>query len=228
MSYLGIKSWAEDDRPREKMSLKGKSVLSNAELLAILIGSGTRDKSAVELAQQILDEADNNLNVLAKKNIQELMLHKGIGEAKAISIVAAMELTRRKSSEEKPLVKEIQSSDDAYQYMKPTFSDLQHEEFHVLLLNRKNGIISMQCISQGGIAGTVVDGKMIFKKALDFKASSMILAHNHPSGNLKPSEQDLQLTKKLISFGKFIDLPILDHLIITDNAYFSFADNGNL
>jgi DNA repair protein RadC len=228
MSYLGIKSWAEDDRPREKMSLKGKSVLSNAELIAILIGSGTREKSAVELAQQILDEADNNLNVLAKKNIQELMLHKGIGEAKAISIVAAMELTRRKTNEEKPLVKVIQSSDDAYQYMKPTFSDLQHEEFHILLLNRRNVVIAMERISQGGIAGTVVDGKMIFKKALDFKASYLVLAHNHPSGNHKPSEQDLQLTKKLVSFGKFIDLPIVDHLIITDNNYFSFADNGNL
>lgn len=228
MPNLGIKSWAEDDRPREKMTFKGKSVLSNAELLAIIIGSGTREISAVELAQQILDEVENNLCLLAKKNIQELMQHKGIGEAKAISIVAAMELTRRKLSEEKTTIKKISSSNDAYVKMKPLFSDLQHEEFHVLLLNRANGIIATQAISSGGLAGTVVDGKIVFKKALDFKASGIILAHNHPSGTLKPSTEDIQLTKKMVQFGKYIDLPVLDHLIITDNGYFSFADSGNL
>lgn len=228
MNYLGIKSWAEDDRPREKLTLKGKNTLSNAELLAILIGSGTREISAVELAQHILDDVGNNLHQLAKKNTHELMLHKGIGEAKAVSIVAAMELARRKPAEDQIPRKSVHSSKDAFHWMKPYFADLQHEEFHILLLNRKNDIIASTPISQGGIAGTVVDGKMVFKKALDFKASYIILAHNHPSGNLKPSEQDLQLTRKLVSFGKMIDLPVVDHLIFTDNSYFSFADNGEL
>jgi DNA repair protein RadC len=228
MSNFGIKAWAEDDRPREKMLQKGRQSLSNSELLAILIGSGSKRQSAVELSQLILDKAENNLNKLAQMNIHELMKFKGIGQAKAISIVASMELARRKPAESKQLNRKIVSSHSAYEQLKPVFSDLQHEEFHVLLLNRANCVIACQCVSSGGISGTVVDGKILFKIALDHKASAIILAHNHPSGQTKPSEQDIQLTKNMLTFGKLIDLPVLDHLIITDNAYFSFADNAIL
>jgi len=228
MSNFGIKAWAEDDRPREKLANKGRTALSNAELLAIIIGSGTREISAVELSRQILEQSDNQLTQLAKQNRHELMLFKGIGEAKAISILAAMELCRRMPSEKKKTATYLNSSQEAYLWLKPVYSDLHHEEFHVLMLNRANAVISCELVSSGGFNGTLVDGKVLFKKALDCKASGIILSHNHPSGNVKPSEQDVQLTKKIITFGKLIDLPILDHLIVTDNNYFSFADNGIL
>jgi len=226
--YLSIKNLAIDDRPREKLVQHGRATLSNAEILAILIGSGTRDKSAIQLCQDILASAENDLNVLAKKNIADLMKFKGIGEAKAISIIAALELGRRRKPElsnSKPM---ISSSAQAYQYIKHYFEDLNHEEFHIILLNRANKILRSVQISKGGISGTIADGKLIFKNALENSASSLILVHNHPSGTLKPSQQDIDLTSKLFKFGKLIDLPVFDHLIITDTNYFSFADNSML
>jgi len=226
LSTTTIKSWSEDDRPREKMMLKGRLALSDAELIAILIGSGTRELSAVQLSQQILSKANNNLNHLSRFSIDELMEFKGIGEAKAISIFSALELARRKSATEKDKRTKIKSSKDGFNELKGVFLDLAHEEFYILLLNRANEVIGKEQISKGGVAGTVADGKIIFNHALSKKASAIILAHNHPSGYLKPSEADLRLTKQLASFGKYIDLEILDHLIISDNNYFSFADEG--
>lgn len=220
--------WAEDDRPREKMALKGRHSLSNAELLAILIGSGTREKSAVELSQDILAKCNNKLRNLSKQNVHELITTKGIGHAKALTIMAAMELARRRSDENEDELQKILGSSDVYRFFRPILSDLTHEEFHILLLTRSNGIIGSERISVGGISGTVVDGKIIFKKAMDRNASSIIMIHNHPSGNIKPSEQDVRLTKRLLEFGKLIDLPVLDHLIFTDNGYFSFSDEGQL
>ena len=223
-----IKSWAEDDRPREKMILKGRSVLSDAELLAIIIGSGTRKLSAVELAQQILHDVGNDFNGLAKRSIKDLMKYKGVGEAKAISISATLEIARRKGTLEKNLNPVIRSSKDCFNQLKSIFEDLQHEEFYVLCLNRANSVIAIEQISKGGISGTVADGKIIFKKALENNASALILAHNHPSGQLKPSEADKRLTKHMSEFGKMIDLQILDHLILAENNYYSFADEGEM
>jgi DNA repair protein RadC len=223
-----ITSWAEDDRPREKLLLKGRQALSDAELIAILIGSGTRDLSAVQLAQQILNGSEKRLQDLGKMNVEELMRFKGIGEAKAISIIAAMELGRRRKAEDIPTKSQVQSSRDAYEALAPHIADLGHEEFLILLMNRNNQIMGWERISSGGVAGTVVDPKIIFKRALDKKASSIILAHNHPSGNLKPSAQDIKLTKSLVASGSLLDLPVLDHLIITESGFFSFADEGML
>jgi len=223
-----IKTWAEEDRPREKMMLKGRSVMSDAELIAILIGSGTRELTAVELAREILSQSNNNLSELASKSIQDFMKFKGIGEAKAITLYASMELARRKAFTAAKTRFKIRSTRDAYDYLKADLTDLGHEEFYVLLLNRANEVIGKEQISKGGVTGTVADGKVIFHKALQMKSSAIILAHNHPSGQLKPSEQDKKLTKNLISFGNLIGLDILDHLIITDENYYSFADNGIL
>ena len=223
-----ITSWAEDDRPREKLALKGKHSLSDAELIAILIGSGTRKQSAVELSKEILQSCDGRINDLGKMNMDELMRFNGIGEAKAISIIAALELGRRRKAEEMPTKSQVKSSRDAYEALAPHIADLGHEEFMILLMNRNNQIMGFERISSGGVAGTVVDPKIIFKRALDKKASSIILAHNHPSGNLKPSSQDIKLTKSLVASGALLDLPILDHLIITEQGFFSFADEGML
>ena len=225
-SFISIKNLSVDDRPREKLLLNGRSSLSNAEILAILIGSGSRDKSAVQLCQEILKEVNNDINLLAKKSVKDLMKYKGIGEAKAISIVAALELGRRRKDETTVKNTKISSSNDAYVYIKHLFEDLHHEEFYILLLNRANVIKSHHLISRGGLSGTVADGKLIFKIALENMASAMILCHNHPSGNLKPSQSDIDLTKNLKDFGALIDLPVFDHLIITDTDYFSFADHS--
>ena len=221
-----IKFWAEDDRPREKLALKGKGSLSDAELLAILLGSGSRNQTAVELAQDLLKHADYDLGIFSKLSLQDLKKFKGIGEAKAICILAALELGRRRKETEGKLRLKITSSKRVYEYMRSTLLDLEHEEFHILLLNRANEIMRRELVSIGGLSGTVADGKVIFKKALDFGAHAIILVHNHPSGQLKPSEMDIKLTKKLSEFGNCIDLPVLDHLIFTDNGYFSFADTG--
>jgi DNA repair protein RadC len=223
---LSIKSWAEEDRPREKLVLKGKSTLSDAELLAVVLGSGSRNQTAVELAKELLNYAENDLAVFSKLTLHDLKKFKGVGEAKAVSVVAALELgRRRKATEVKSKVK-ITSSQVAYDHMRSYLLDLQHEEFYILLLNRANEIIRSKQISIGGMSGTIADGKVIFKTALDLGAHAIILVHNHPSGQLKPSDNDKSLTKKMVEFGKHIDLPILDHLIFTDNGYFSFADNG--
>lgn len=223
---LSIKSWALDDRPREKLILKGKQSLSDAELLAILLHSGTKDKSAVQLAKEILSNSANNLNRFGKVTLNELTKFKGIGEAKAITILAAMELGRRRKEIEVPEKIRIHSSKDIYNYISGIFQDLKHEECHILLVNRANEIIHTEQISKGGVAGTIVDGKIIFKIALDHLASAFVLCHNHPSGQLKPSILDIELTNKMIYFGKMIDLPLLDHIVFTDNGYFSFVDNG--
>jgi DNA repair protein RadC len=227
-NFLKILSWAEEDRPREKLLLKGKSALSDAELIAILIGSGTRSISAVDVAKMILADADHNLNKLAKFSVQDLRKIKGIGEAKAISIVSALELGRRRKDSDFSEKVKITCSNDIYQIMKPELMDLPKEEFWVILLNRANGLIKKEQISSGGISGTVADPKIIFKVALDQYASSIILVHNHPSGNLKPSQSDIDLTKKMRSAGKLLEIPVLDHIIFGDEGYLSFADDGIL
>ncbi|HEX9651946.1 MAG TPA: DNA repair protein RadC [Cyclobacteriaceae bacterium] len=226
--YLGIKTWAEEDRPREKLLLKGKTHLSDAELLAILLGSGSRALSAVDLAKLVLNSTDNNLNGLARLSVKDLMKFKGIGEAKAISIVSALELGRRRKEQEPEKLDQISCSSDIYRLMKPVLLDLNHEQFWIILLNRRNAVMKKFQVSSGGVSGTVADPKMIYKTALEYLASSVILVHNHPSGNLKPSQSDIALTQKLKNAGAFLDLPILDHIIFTDNGYFSFADQSML
>ena len=227
-NHFSIKTWAEEDRPREKLLIKGKSSLTDAELIAILIGSGSRNESAVSLSKKILNSFDNNLHDLGKSNLNKLMEFKGIGEAKAISITAALELGRRRqlsNIKDKP---QIRSSKDAYHVIAPVIMDLPHEEFWILLLNRANKVIAKERVSIGGVAGTVVDAKIIFRKALEALASGIILCHNHPSGNLNPSRADLEITKKLKQAGSFLEINVLDHLIIAENSYFSFADEGKL
>ena len=223
---LGIKAWAEADRPREKLLLQGRRQLTDAELIAILIGSGSRTETAVDLSKRILGFYQNDLAKIAKLNVKELSKFKGIGEAKAIAIVAALELGRRRKDVESDAPQKISSSRDAYLILKSAFEDLPHEEFWVLLLNRANIVIGKHFISKGGQAGTVVDPKVIFKLALEHNAAYIVLAHNHPSGNLKPSAADISITKKLKESGLLLELPIFDHLIITDQGYLSMADEG--
>ncbi|MBC8083025.1 MAG: DNA repair protein RadC [Hymenobacter sp.] len=225
---FGIKSWAEEDRPREKLMQKGRAALSDAELMAILLGSGTARLSAVDVAKLILKAADNDLNALARLSLKELMRHKGIGEAKAITIVAALELGRRRKEADAPARTIITNSTDIYHLIRPNLQDLPHEEFWVILLNRANVVMRKTSISRGGVAGTVADPKLIFKEALEQLASAVILVHNHPSGNRNPSAADIALTRKLKEAGHFLDLPVLDHLIYTDAGYYSFADEGML
>ncbi|MBL4754237.1 MAG: DNA repair protein RadC [Flavobacteriales bacterium] len=225
---LTIKTWAEEDRPREKLLLKGRSALSDAELIALLIRSGSIEASAVDLSKQILANVDNKLGELAKMSVNDLMKHKGVGEAKAISIAAALELGRRRREEEGTRKKKITSSRDAYEVLGPRLEDLSHEEFWILLLNRANMVIGRFEISKGGISGTVADSKIIFKHALENLASAIILCHNHPSGNLQPSESDIKTTEKLKKAGMIMDILILDHIIISDSGYFSLADEGIL
>ena len=221
-----ITNWALEDRPREKLLAHGMGSLSNVELLAILIRSGSRHETAVELARRILHVAGNNLHELGKYSVPELVKFKGLGPAKAISIMAAIELGRRRSKESAPIRKKISGSQDVYTYFKPSLGDLQHEEFWILLLNRANRVLDNIRISQGGITGTVIDARIILKHAIDRLASSIILCHNHPSGNLKPSDADITITKKIRESCKTMDIQVLDHIIITDNSYFSFSDEG--
>ncbi len=223
----GIRSWAEEDRPREKLLQKGSHVLSDAELIAILIGSGVPGESAVDVAKAILKSVDNNLNELGKLTVRDLKKFKGIGEAKAISIVAALELAKRRRVAEVKEKEKIAGSKDVYEYFHH-LADLRSEEFWVMYLNRANKIISGQKISQGGITGTVADTRLIFKSALDHFACSIVLCHNHPSGNLQPSNEDKALTQKIKQAGQLLDIAVLDHLIISDAGYFSFADEGLL
>lgn len=223
---LNIKAWSLEDRPREKLLSKGRSALSDAELIAILIGSGNRNETAVELSKKIFKSIDNDLNKLGKLSVKELMQFKGIGEAKAISIVAALELGRRRKKTDNQLKKNIKSSKDVFEEVIGVMSDLPHEEFWVLFLDRRNAVIKKSNVSKGGVSGTVADAKIIFKEAMQLLASAVILCHNHPSGNLKPSDADIQLTKKMKEIGNLVDVPVLDHLIITDKSYFSFGDEG--
>lgn len=225
---ITIKSWALEDRPREKLLDKGRHLLSDAELIAILIGSGSRDETAVELSKRILVNVNNNLNELGKLSVSELMKFKGIGEAKAISIIAALELGRRRKDAEQLKRDKITSSQDVFNIMQPHLIDLPHEEFWLLMLNRSNLLVKKELISRGGIAGTVVDTKIVFKTAINNYASSIIVCHNHPSGNTQPSDADIRLTKTLQEAGKIMEIPLLDHLIITENKYYSFGDEGLL
>lgn len=226
---IKISALAEEDRPREKLLLKGKSALSDAELIAILIGSGTRSLSAVDLSKHILSAVNNDLGELAKMSIPDLKKYKGIGEAKAISIVSALELgRRRKQISDQPKKIKINGSKDVFNLMGRELMDEKVEHFYVLLLNRSNHLIKKQLISSGGTNGTVADPKIIFKYALDSLACSIVLVHNHPSGNLRPSEQDRVLTDKLKHVGENLEVQVIDHVIFTDVAYFSFADEGIL
>lgn len=223
---LSIKNWNEDDRPREKLLLKGRNALSDAELIAILIGSGSPNESAVSLAKRILTSADNNLSELGKLSLTELMKFKGIGEAKAISIAAAMELGRRRRAGEALEKKKISSSNCVFEMMQPIIGELAHEEFWIVFLNNANKVIKTSQLSRGGITGTLVDVRLVFKDALQMGAVGIILIHNHPSGVMKPSQSDIDLTKKLKRAGESLDIKVLDHLIITEKAYFSFADEN--
>jgi DNA repair protein RadC len=228
LKKLSIKQWAKDDRPREKLLSGGCSSLSDTELVAILIGSGNTKESAVELARRILGSFDNSLNRLGKQSIKELMQFRGIGEARAVAITAALELGRRRKEEDVHEKPAIHSSRDAFTIMQPIMGDLMHEEFWILLLNRSNRLIEVLRTSQGGISGTVTDIRMILKNAILHSASSMVLCHNHPSGNLKPSKADMEITKKMTEASKLMDIKVLDHIIMADRNYFSFADEGLL
>lgn len=228
MKNFTIKSWALDDRPREKLVAKGKTALSDAELIAILIGSGNREESAVALSKRILQSVDNNLNKLSKLSVEELMNFKGIGEAKAISIITALELGKRRQFEEVVVNPKIASSKDVANLMQPIIGDLQHEEFWVLYLNNSNKVLAKHQISKGGLTATLVDVRLLYKRALELAAVGLVVCHNHPSGKLKPSRADIELTQKIKTAGETLDIKLLDHLIITEKAYFSFADEGIL
>ncbi len=223
-SSFSIKQWSQDDQPREKLRDKGRSTLSDAELLAILIGSGNRQESAVDLSKRILARADHSLNALGKISINELMKFKGIGEAKAITIAAAMELGRRRKKETPSEISKLTSSASVVQIMQPIIGELDHEEFWIIYLNNSNKVLHKQQLSKGGITGTMVDVRIVLKTALEFSSVAMILVHNHPSGTLKPSQADKTITKKLVLAAENLDIKVLDHIIITETSYFSFAD----
>jgi len=225
---LSIKNWAVEDRPREKLLQKGRSTLSNAELLAILLGSGNREETAVELAQRILNSAENNLNELGKLSVTDLTKVKGVGPAKALTIIAATELGRRRKSEEVLNKNKITGSKDVADIFSSMLSDFNHEEFWILILNRSNKIIDRIKISQGGISGTVIDVRLIMKHAIEKAASSLIICHNHPSGNTLPSEADKRITTKIKEAGLLMDINLLDHIIVSEKSYYSFADEGIL
>ncbi|MDI1304188.1 MAG: DNA repair protein RadC [bacterium] len=225
-SFFPITNWSEDDKPREKLMLKGKSSLSDAELIAILIGSGSRNESAVGLSKRILASVDNNLNALGNLSITQLMNFKGIGEAKAISIISALELGRRRRAEDAVELTKISSSKMIFEIMQPIIGELPHEEFWIVYLNNSNKIISKSQLSKGGITGTLVDVRLVFKMALEMGATGLILCHNHPSGTLIPSDADKQITRKLKLAGESLEIKVLDHLIVTEANYFSFVDEG--
>ncbi|WP_111685511.1 RadC family protein [Winogradskyella tangerina] len=221
---FSIKNWSQDDQPREKLRDKGKTILSDAELVAILIGSGNKTESAVDLSKRILASVNNNLNALGKLSIKQLMEFNGIGEAKAISITAALELGRRRRLEDASASDKITSSRTVFTIMQPILGELPHEEFWILYLNNSNKILQKTQLSKGGITGTLVDVRLVLKNALEVGATSIILCHNHPSGTLKPSTSDKEITKKLKTAAESLDIKVLDHLIVTEKAYFSFAD----
>jgi DNA repair protein RadC len=225
---LNIKNWAIEDRPREKLLYRGISSLSDAELIAILIGSGNSEETAVELSRRILEKVKNNLNELGKLNVDDLKQFKGIGEAKAISIIAAVELGRRRNHSSALELEKITGSNDVARYLRPIIGDIPHEEFWVLFLNRQNKIIDKQRLSQGGMTSTVIDVRLVIKMALEKHAISLIFAHNHPSGNLDASDADRKITRQLKEAAAIMDIPLLDHLIITQGSFFSFADEGLL
>lgn len=224
----GIKGWADEDKPREKLMSKGKSALTDVELLAILLRSGTKSLTAVDVARQLLNKADNNLGKLSKMALSDLTRISGVGETKALSIIAALELGMRRRMQVMPQNKSISSSNDAFELLYPQVADCSYEQFWVLFLNKANRKISIQCISEGGLDSTVVDPKRIYKIALEENAANIILCHNHPSGRLVPSDSDIRLTQKIKQSGDFLDIKVLDHLIVGDEKYYSFADEGKL
>ena len=226
--HSAIPQWAESDRPREKLLLKGKTALTDAELLAILIRSGTPKLSAIDLAKQILSTVDNNLVGLSRLTVSDLLQFKGIGDAKAITVVAALELGRRRRGAEAMQRKTITSSADAYEVLQMHIGDIDYEQFAIIMLNQANQVLKVENISEGGITGTVVDPKRVFRTAINNNAINIILAHNHPSGSLKPSKNDLDLTQKLKKAGEYLQIMVLDHLILGDNKYISMADEGFL
>jgi DNA repair protein RadC len=223
-----IKEWAADDQPREKMMAKGKSALSNAELLAILLRTGDIGTSAVELSRSILDSVDNDLIALSNLTLDDLMQHKGIGEAKAITIMAALELGKRRRGAEANLPTEVKDSKDSFERFLPFIDDMRQEHFLVLYLNQSNHALKVECLSNGGTTNVIADPKLIFKNALNLGATCLVLGHNHPSGNPRPSEDDRQLTKKLVAAGKLLDITVIDHIIIGNERYYSFRDHGEM
>ncbi|WDF45505.1 DNA repair protein RadC [Chryseobacterium sp. KACC 21268] len=225
---MNLKSLAEDDRPREKFLLKGKSAVSDSELLAIIMGSGNREESAVELARRILNSVENNWHRLSQLSIKDLTKFKGVGEAKAISIATALEIGNRKSQQEVLERQQISSSKDAFEILQSHLSDLQTEEFWAIFLNHQNKILYKSCLFRGGIASSVADVRVVFKTALEHFSTQIIVAHNHPAGSLKPSKEDINITQKIKDAGKLLDIDLLDHLILTQNNYYSFKDEGIL
>jgi len=227
-SSFPIRYWAESDRPREKLALQGSQAVSDSELLAILLGTGSRSESALDLARRILSHFDYNLQAFSKANSAQLQKFRGIGSAKALTLVAALELGRRCRTQDPVLLTEVKSSHHVFELMQPLLGQLPHEEFWIIYLNNSNKVLHKAQLSKGGITGTVVDVRLVFKKALELGAVQVILCHNHPSGTLKPSDADIQLTKKLKQAGSLLDVKVLDHLIVTEFNYFSFADAGIL
>ena len=223
-----IKAWAEEDRPREKMLAKGKEALSDAELVAILLGSGNSEETAVDLARHVLKDVGDNLINLSKLSIKELMAYRGIGEAKAVTIAAALELGRRRRFAETASTRSIRNSRDAFEHFYLKMSDLTHEQCWIMMLNHANNIIKIEQIGVGGLSSTIADPKKIFKAAIENQASAVMLCHNHPSGNLEPSNNDRKLTQNIVNGAKYFDIKILDHIIIGINNYYSFADSGEL
>ncbi len=225
---MSIKSLAEDDRPREKFLLKGKAAVSDSELLAIIMGSGNREESAVELARKILNSVENNWHRLSQLSVKDLMKFKGVGEAKAISIATALEIGSRRSQQEVLEREQISGSKDAFEILLPHLSDLSTEEFWAIFLNHQNKIIYKTCLFRGGIAGTVADIRVLFKVALEHFSTRIIVAHNHPAGSLKPSQEDIYITNKIREAGKLLEIELLDHLIIAQNKFYSFKEEGIL
>lgn len=223
-----IKQWAKDDRPREKLLSKGVEILSNSELLAILIHNGTKEKTAVDLGKEVLKLGKDNLAELGKLSVKELMKIKGIGEAKAITIAAALELGRRRQAMSSLQKSVIGNSYDIATYLRAALKDYRHEVFAVIFLNRANKVNHFEIISAGGITGTVADPRIILKKALEENAVSIILCHNHPSGSFKPSRADEALTVKIKEAARFFDIRVVDHIIVSEDGYYSFADDGVL
>ena len=228
MENSSIKAWAESDRPREKLMQSGRHTLTDSELLAILIRNGSREETAVELSRRILNSAENDLTKLSRMSVSDLSVFKGMGDVKALTIIAALELGRRRRMAEASKAIKVSSSKEVADYFSPLLTDLQYEEFWILLLNRANHVISKFQVSKGGVTGTIVDPKLIFKKAVESTASGIILCHNHPSGNKQPSDADISLTRKIRDAGKLLDIQIMDHLIIAGEDYYSFADEGKL
>ena len=228
MKKLTIKGWALDDRPREKLVLKGKKSLSDAELIAILIGSGSKNESAVSLSKKILISANNNLNELAKLSVEELTKFHGIGTAKGIAIITALELWKRRQLETALELPKVSTSKGVFHLMQPIIGDLQHEEFWAIFLSNSNKVIAKHRLSKGGLTATIVDVRLLYRKALGTGCVGVIVCHNHPSGKLTPSAADMEITQKIKDAGSTLDIKLLDHLIITEKLYFSFADDGIL